>query len=75
MWHQESESDTEKMKAGNPHSIGLFSLIIVCLNFILLHNYQPLQGEISEGFQPGAAEENLHSFDSVPEVHLTVLLE
>ena len=39
------------------------------------HNYQPLQGEISEGFQPGAAEENLHSFDSVPEVHLTVLLE
>ena len=26
------------------------------------------QGEISEGFQPVAAEENLHSFDSVPEV-------
>ena len=29
---------------------------------------QLLQGEISGGFQPAAAEENLHSFDSVPEV-------
>jgi len=31
-------------------------------------HHEDFQGEISEGFQPGAAEENLHSFDSVPEV-------
>ena len=36
----------------------------------MLEHYPPSypQGEISEGFQPAAAEENLHSFDSVPEV-------
>merc|ERR1712083_1055249 len=31
-------------------------------------HHEDFQGEISEGFQPVAAEENLHSFDSVPEV-------
>merc|ERR1719500_22842 len=31
-------------------------------------HHEDFQGEISEGFQPAAAEENLHSFDSVPEV-------
>ena len=40
---------------------------------LIMNNGEPLviqllQGEISGGFQPAAAEENLHSFDSVPEV-------